>query len=159
MNDITHKGRFKAKVVNNNPMINPSDGWVAGYYYEDLCLDKNKNPVMKSFIRSSEMIWEVIPESVHQQLPIKDSSGRILYDGDIVNVMCNDGSNENCLIGFDSERLGWGLMTAHYYTGLKEGHFKEESYNNTFLQNCINHDTAIRYIGNVFENEQLLMVD
>lgn len=157
--EIVHKARYKAKVVRNDPMINPADGWVEGFYYEDLCLDKEGNPVMKSFIRSGEMIWEVIPESERQQLPIRDSSGKILYDGDIVNIRCNDGSNENCLLGFDTERMGWGLMTAHYYTALKEGHFKEESYNNSFLQNCINHDTFICYIGNVYDNENLLMVD
>ena len=157
--EIIHKARYKAKVVHNDPMTNPADGWVEGFYYEDLCLDEDQNPVMKSFIRSGEMVWEVIAESVHQLLPIMDSSGRKLYDGDIVNVMCDDGSNENCLIGFDTERIGWGLMTAHYYTGLKEGHFKDETYNNTFLQNCINHDAAIRYIGNVFENKHLLMID
>ena len=157
--EIVHKARYKAKVVRNNPMINPADGWVEGFYYEDLCLDKDHNPVMKSFIRSGEIIWEVIPESERQQLPIRDSSGKILYDGDIVNIRCNDGSNENCLLGFDTERMGWGLMTAHYYTALKEGYFKEESYNNSFLQNCINHDTVICYIGNVYDNENLLMAD
>lgn len=104
------------------------------------------------------MVWEVIPESVHQQLPIKDSSDKVLYEGDIVNVLCNDGSNENCLVGFDTERFGWGLMTAHYYTSLKHGYFKEESYNNAFLQNCLTHDTVVRIIGNIYDNEQLLIV-
>lgn len=158
MNEIAHKAYFKAKVVHNDPMINPENGWVTGFYYEDLCLDKEGKPVMKSFIRSGEMIWEVIPESAHQQLPIKDSSDKVLYEGDIVNVLCNDGSNGNCLVGFDTERFGWGLMTAHYYTALKQGYFKEESYNNAFLQNCLTHDTVLRIIGNIYDNEQFLIV-
>jgi len=157
--NIKHKCYFKAKVVHNDPMVNPSDGWVRGFYYEDLCLDKDSKPVMKSFIRSSEMIWEVIPESVCRQLPMNDSSGNVIYEGDILNIMCDDGSHANCLIGFDDKSMGWGLMEAHYYKLMKEGYFKDASFNNTFLQNCINHDTVIRILGNVYDNEQLLMVD
>ena len=59
-------------VVTNDPMTNPADGWVTGFFYEDLCLDEQQKPVMKSFIRSGEMIWEVIPESVHASTPHQD---------------------------------------------------------------------------------------
>ena len=55
--------------------------------------------------------------------------------------------------------MGWGLMEAHYYKFMKEGNFKDASFNNIFLQNCINHDTVIRILGNVYDNERLLMVD
>ena len=147
---------FKGKVKDNNPMTNPADGWVEGFYYEDLCLDEDHNPVMKSFIRSGEMIWEVIPESVHIQTPVKDNDGNIIFDGDILNVMCNDGSHANCLMGFDEKRVGWGLMESHYFTGWKEGYF-DESYNNTFLTNCLTHDTVIRILGNIYDNEKLLI--
>lgn len=142
---------FKGKVKDNNPMTNPSSGWVTGFYYQDLCQAE-----IKHFIRSGEMIWEVIPESVHIQTPVKDSDGNIIFDGDILNVMCNDGSQANCLMGFDEERVGWGLMEGHYFAGWKEGYF-DESYNNTFLTNCLNHDTVIRIIGNIYDNEKLLI--
>ena len=106
---------FKGKVKDNNPMTNPADGWVEGFYYEDLCLDEDHNP-----------------------------------------VMCNDGSHANCLMGFDEKRVGWGLMESHYFTGWKEGYF-DESYNNTFLTNCLTHDMVIRILGNIYDNEKLLI--
>ena len=46
--------RFKAKAKDYDPMVMPESGWVEGFYYEDLC-----NGVMKSFIKNSEMDWEV----------------------------------------------------------------------------------------------------
>ena len=46
--------KFKAKAKNYDPMVMPESGWVEGYYYKDLC-----NGEMKSFIKNSEMDWEV----------------------------------------------------------------------------------------------------
>ena len=156
-NNIYLQHRFRGKVVHHDPMTNPENGYVEGFYYEDLCQDKEGKPVIKGFIRSGEMIWEVIIETVDIQTPCKDSDGRHIFSGDIVNVMFNDGSNANCLVGFDTASLGWGLMEAHHYRLQKEGYFKEDSYNNTFLQNCLKADAAIRIIGNIHENENLLM--
>ena len=143
---------FKGKVKNHDSMTNPENGWVEGLYFQDLCGGE-----IKHFIRSGEMIWEVIPESIHQQLPLKDTDGNILCDGDIVNILCNDGSNANCLIGFNKDDMAWGLMEAHYYKLMKEGHYKIDDFRNTFLLNCFKGDTVIRIMGNIFENEKLLM--
>ena len=46
--------RFKAKAKHYDPMLMPASGWVDGFYYEDLC-----NGEMKSFIKNSELTWEV----------------------------------------------------------------------------------------------------
>ena len=146
---------FKAKVVNNDPMTNPVDGWVEGFYYEDLCLDEERLPLIMSFIRSGEMVWRVIPDSTRQRLPLKDSNGKYIYDGDIINIMCDDGSNANCLVGFNEEELAWGIMEAHQYALHKEGW--ETSFYPTFLNNCRNSDTSIRIIGNIYDNENLLL--
>lgn len=51
--------RFKAKAKHYDPMVMPESGWVEGFYYEDLC-----NGEMKSFIRNSEMDWEVDKDSL-----------------------------------------------------------------------------------------------
>lgn len=74
---------FRAQVVKNDPMTNPENGWVEGYYYEDLCLDKDGKPVMKSFIRSGEMIWEVKPETLGQLLGT-NAFGQKVFEGDMV---------------------------------------------------------------------------
>lgn len=62
------KIRFKAKVLNPNPASNPENGWVEGFYYQDL-----DNGVIKHYIHNCPMIWEVDPVTVriikHDDLP------------------------------------------------------------------------------------------
>lgn len=48
--------RFKAKVINNDPMTNPNNGYVEGFYYQDL-----DNGVLKHYIFNCPMTWEVDP--------------------------------------------------------------------------------------------------
>ena len=61
--------RFKGKVVNPDPMTNPENGWVEGFYYQDL-----DNGVVKHYIHNCPMTWEVDPSTV-----------RIAYAKDIPN--------------------------------------------------------------------------
>lgn len=51
--------RFKAKVLNPDPMTNPENGWVKGFYYQDL-----DNGVVKHYIHNCPMTWEVDPSTV-----------------------------------------------------------------------------------------------
>lgn len=51
--------RFKAKVINNDPMTNPTNGWVEGFYYQDL-----DNGVLKHYIFNCPNTWEVDPETL-----------------------------------------------------------------------------------------------
>ena len=53
------KIRFKAKVLNPNPVSNPENGWVEGFYYQDL-----DNGVVKHYIHNYPMTWEVDPSTV-----------------------------------------------------------------------------------------------
>jgi hypothetical protein len=48
--------RFKAKVINNDPLTNPTNGWVEGFYYQDL-----DNGVLKHYIFNCPNTWEVDP--------------------------------------------------------------------------------------------------
>ena len=56
--DVT-KIRFKAKVVNNDPMTNPDNGIVEGFYYQDL-----DNGIVKHYIHNCPMTWEVDPATL-----------------------------------------------------------------------------------------------
>ena len=60
--------RYKGKVVNHDPMTNPENGYVEGFYYQDL-----DNGVVKHYIFNCPMIWEVDPATVriirHDDLP------------------------------------------------------------------------------------------
>ena len=51
--------RYKGKVVNHDPMINPDNGYVEGFYFQDL-----DNGVLKHYIFNCPMTWEVDPATV-----------------------------------------------------------------------------------------------
>ena len=52
--------RYRGKVVNRDPMTNPENGYVEGFYFQDL-----DNGVVKHYIFNCPMTWEVDPASVH----------------------------------------------------------------------------------------------
>ena len=60
--------RYRGKVVNHDPMTNPENGYVEGFYYQDL-----DNGVVKHYIFNCPMTWEVDPVTVriikHDDLP------------------------------------------------------------------------------------------
>ena len=51
--------RYRGKVVNHDPMTNPENGYVEGFYYQDL-----DNGVVKHYIFNCPMKWEVDPATV-----------------------------------------------------------------------------------------------
>ena len=60
--------RYRGRVVNHDPMTNPENGYVEGFYYQDL-----DNGVVKHYIFNCPMTWEVDPSTVriirHDNLP------------------------------------------------------------------------------------------
>lgn len=52
--------KYRGKVVNHDPMTNPENGYVEGFYYQDL-----DNGVVKHYIFNCPMTWEVDPATVH----------------------------------------------------------------------------------------------
>ena len=60
--------RYRGKVVNHDLMTNPDNGYVEGFYYQDL-----DNGVVKHYIFNCPMTWEVDPVTVriikHDDLP------------------------------------------------------------------------------------------
>lgn len=61
--------RYRGKVVNHDQMTNPENGYVEGFYYQDL-----DNGVLKHYIFNCPMTWEVDPTTVrvcrHDDRPI-----------------------------------------------------------------------------------------
>ena len=51
--------RYRGKVVNHDPMTNPENGYVEGFYYQDM-----DNGVVKHYIFNCPMTWEVDPATV-----------------------------------------------------------------------------------------------
>lgn len=60
--------RYRGRVINHDPMTNPENGYVEGFYYQDL-----DNGVVKHYIFNCPMTWEVDPATVriirHDDLP------------------------------------------------------------------------------------------
>lgn len=60
--------RYRGKVVNHDPMTNPENGYVEGFYFQYL-----DNGVVKHYIFNCPMTWEVDPVTVriikHDDLP------------------------------------------------------------------------------------------
>lgn len=52
--------RYRGKVVNHDPMTNPENGYVEGFYYQDL-----DGGVVKHYIFNCPCTWEVDPSTVH----------------------------------------------------------------------------------------------
>lgn len=60
--------RYRGRVINHDPMTNPENGYVEGFYYQDL-----DNGVVKHYIFNCPMTWEVDPATIriikHDDLP------------------------------------------------------------------------------------------
>lgn len=73
--------KFRAKVKHHDPMRNPENGWVEGYYFQDLTQGE-----MRSYIFNCPCYWEVIPETVGQLTGQLDKNKKEIWEGDIVRV-------------------------------------------------------------------------
>lgn len=51
--------RFRAKVLNYDPETNPENGWVEGFYYQDL-----DNGQIKHYIFNCPNCWEIDPATL-----------------------------------------------------------------------------------------------
>lgn len=100
--------KFRGKVVNHDPMTNPENGWVEGYYLQDL-----DNGVVKHYIFNCPCCWEVVPDTIGQFIRLHDKNGKEIYFGDIVRNMYGDIGS---VIWFSdwSIRVDWGGGDIHF---------------------------------------------
>lgn len=76
---MNRKTLFRGKVKHPDPMINPENGWVEGFYYEDL-----DGGIVKSYIYNCPMHWEVDKNTVGECTDMLDPNGKLIYEGDLI---------------------------------------------------------------------------
>ena len=69
--------RFRGKVINPDPQTNPENGYVEGFYYQDL-----DNGVLKHYIFNCPMTWEVDPSTVR----VCRHDDRLIYKNPITKI-------------------------------------------------------------------------
>ena len=153
------RSKYKAKVVHNDPMTNPADGWVEGFYYEDLCLDEDHNPVMKSFIRSGEMTWEIDPKTLGMFTGFYDCSTepQPIFEGDILHTLFNDNSSSYDLVGWNPKRGCFGIMDEVDYNARMEG--EEDNFSCYAFEWMNQNDAKYVVAGNIHENAELMIIN
>ena len=133
--------KFRGKVVNHDPMTNPENGWVEGYYYQDL-----DNGVVKHYIFNCPCCWEVIPESVGQFTGLHDKNGKGIYEGDIVKQTWGSphyvkGVLYDCFGRIGDIRYECDLIGVHTKNG---------------MYRIVGIDISNTVIGNIHDNPNLL---
>lgn len=128
--------KFRGKVKHHDPMTNPENGWVEGYYVQDLAQGE-----MRSYIFQPPCSWEVIPETVGQFTGLVDKNEKEIYEGDIVLSKLKRARkyDERLVICFDD--FEW------------QG--KNVNGSTTSLSLLVEYHT-IEVIGNIHDNPELL---
>ena len=128
--------KFRGKVKHHDPMANPENGWVEGYYLQDLTQGE-----MRSYIFQCPCQYEVIPETVGQFTGLLDKNGKEIYEGDVIIEKLRRArkDGERLVICFDD--FEWQGKNANGAT--------------TSLSLLLEYHT-IEVIGNIHDNPELL---
>ena len=81
-------------------------------------------------------------------------NGKEIYEGDIVYIRMNDGSDCRCVIGYDIDNLAFGIMDEYQYRSMLDGY--KEDYDNGFMLRLYKDSRIFEVIGNVHDNMELL---
>lgn len=143
--------KFRGKVKHHDPMTNPENGWVEGYYVQDLAQGE-----MRSYIFQPPCSWEVIPETVGQFTGLVDKNGKEIYEGDILR---GDEYPYNC-DGVDNYfvEIVWADNVCGFYrithkkpdstvSGISHGNWSELDEEDI---------KSFEVIGNIHDNPELL---
>lgn len=139
---MTREIKFRAKVKNNDPMRNPENGWVEGYYFQDLTQGE-----MRHYIFQPPCSWEVVPETVGQFTGLLDKNGKEIYEGDVIG--CHNPDIKHLI--FYNEKQGRFMAALN------------GDIDNDFVGVCGLDDSrwnaSKEVIGNIHDNPELLKAE
>lgn len=131
---------FRGKAKDIDIETCPEDGWVWGYYRQDISSGE-----LRHYIFNCPVEWEVVPESVGQFVGVYDDDDREIFEGDVVRCCY-----ENPVMGL----FGGAVMREEEHIGVVEycgGSF----YIGEQLLDSFRPD-EMEVIGNIFDNSDLI---
>ena len=130
--EINAKFRGNCKIIDKQ--ICPEDGWVSGFFYQDLV-----NGEIKSYIVNCPCIWEVLEETVSQFTGLLDKNDKEIYNGDIIaSGLNNEIKHIISYQDIDAQYVAW--FSKNDYCSITQKWIKE--FNKVI-------------IGNVYDNKDL----
>lgn len=113
--------------------------WVYGNYaFTDI------NGKQHFIFQNKAFDCEVIPETVGQCTGLKDKNGKLIFEGDILRFVNDDGETSNYEVYWSNDEAGWCIK-------------KEDAFD---AMDCWNETReSFEVIGNIYDNPELLEVE
>lgn len=140
--------KFRGKEIN-------TDEWVFGFYTQGSFIDPNTGKETVRHIIHADFLHDVEPETIGQYTGLKDRNGKEIYEGDIIYSEFSDRSNCHCLVGWNEEKVCFGLMDEFAFRSKQEG-YDFPKFDSLVLWNFRNYGTKFEVVGDIHDNPELI---
>ena len=153
---MTREIKFRGKVKHHDPMTNPENGWVEGYYFQDLTQGE-----MRSYIFQPPCSWEVIPKTVGQFTGLLDKNGKEIYEGDIVHKKEIGGYGYEYIgvVRYYEKDCRFGIDLTATDNFSKRALFTDGEVQENDGYCTVTYTLEYEVLGNVFDNPELLKTE